>query len=389
MTLQPKRLKKVRGVNIFAIAIKGVPYWRVVIPKFPKGRITRTFRDPLEARRYYERELLKVRNSGRRTLTGRQERDAIAAVDVLEGFGKVSLLSAAEFYAKHHVAAQASVSVSEAIQKLLAAKKADGQSQRYIGDLRARLARFALDYGDQKIAEIGSPQIGDWLRSLALAPRTRNTFHRRLSALFKYAIEQRWTLDNPLTKSMVAKTHKAPTGILSPEEFCALLVHSSVETLPFHVVGGFAGVRSAEIQRLTWNDIDWSNRLIKIDDTKSKTARERFVDIPDAAASWLAPYHGSKGLICPIQGSHLYERLKADRKRAGFTAPWPSNALRHSFGSYHLAHHNDAGKLSLQMGHMTTSMVFEHYRLRVLPAEAAKWWAIYPNQGSNVIQIAS
>jgi integrase len=273
------------------------------------------------------------------------------------------------------------------VAALLAAKKADGKSDRYMGDLRSRLARFALDYGEQKIAEIDSSQIGNWLRSLGLAPRTRNTFHLRLSLLFKYAIEQRWTLDNPVTKSMIAKTHKAPTGILSPEQFATLLFHASAETLPFWLLGGFAGIRSAEIQRLSWSDIDWEHRLIKIDDTKAKTARERFVDICDAALAWLSPYRGSTGLICPIYKSHLYERLEADRNRTGFADPWPSNALRHSFGSYHLAHHNDAGKLSLQMGHMTASMVFEHYRLRVLPTEAAKWWSIYPEASSKVIQI--
>jgi integrase len=388
MTDQPKRLKKVRGVNIFNITIKGVLYWRVVVPKFPKGRITRTFRSPIQARHYYETEVVKVRNSGRRTLTQRQEREAIVVFDALKSsFENVSLLSVFEFYAKHHIAIGASVTVSEAIQKLLAAKKADGKSDRYLGDLRSRLARFAEDYGDCKIAEIDSAQIGNWLRSLALAARTRNTYHLRLCLLFKYAIEQCWAQENPLTKSMIAKTHKAPTGILSPEQFGSLLSNASAETSPFWILGGFAGIRSAEIMRLAWSDIDWEHRLIKIDDTKSKTARERFVDICDAALAWLAPYRGSTGAICPISGSHLYERLEADRKRAGLPDPWPSNALRHSFGSYHLAYHNDAGKLSLQMGHMTASMVFEHYRLRVLPTEAAKWWSIYPEASSKIVNI--
>jgi integrase len=388
MSDQPRRLKKVKGVSMFEITIKGRQYWRVVSPKPGKGRLSRTFSDRIEARNYYEQQVQLTRNLGRAAggLSARQRLDAIGALDALKAFPQVTLLSAVEFYAKHHVTIGASVTVSEAIQELLAAKKADGKSERYLGDLRSRLGRFSEDYGDCKIAELDSSQIGNWLRSLGLAPRTRNTFHLRLSLLFKYAIEQRWTLDNPVTKSMIAKIHKAPTGILSPEQFCALLVHANAETLPFWLLGGFVGVRSAEIMRLSWSDIDWEHRLVKIDDRKSKTARERFVDICDAALAWLAPYRGSKGPICPISGSHLYERLEADRKRAGLLE-WPSNALRHSFGSYYLAFHNDAGKLSLQMGHMSASMVFEHYRLRVLPTEAAKWWAIYPETSSNVVKI--
>src|SRR5262245_43908339 len=211
MNDQPRRLKKIKGVNLFEVTIKGLRYWRVVSPKPGKGRLSRTFGDKIEARNYYEQQRQLVRNLGRAAggLSARQRLDAIGALEALKAFPEVTLLSAVEFYAKHHVAIGASVTVSEAITQLLAAKKADGKSVRYVGDLRARLARFAEDYGDQKIAEVSSAQIGNWLRSLPLAPRTRNTFHLRLSALFKYAIEQRWTLDNPVSKSMIAKTHKA------------------------------------------------------------------------------------------------------------------------------------------------------------------------------------
>jgi integrase len=390
MNNQPRRLKKIKGVNLFEVTIKGLKYWRVVSPKPGKGRLSRTFGDKIEARNYYEQQLQLTRNLGRAGggLNARQRLDALGAIeDLQEAFPQVTLCETVAFYKRHHVAIVDSVTVSEAIQKLLAAKKADGKSTRYLGDLRARLARFSEDYGDYKIAEIGSPQISNWLRSLPLAPRTRNTFCARLSVLFKFAIEQQWTLDNPVTKSMLAKAHKAHTGILSPEQYAAILTFASDETRPFWLLGGFAGIRSAEIQRLSWSDIDWEHRLIKIDDTKSKTARERFVDICDAALAWLAPYRRARGPICPVTGSHLYERLEADRKRVGITEPLPSNALRHSFGSYHLAIHNDAGKTSLQLGHMKAALVFEHYRLRVLPTEAAKWWAIYPEASSRVVNI--
>jgi integrase len=388
MNDQPRRLKKIKGVNLFEVTIKGLRYWRVVSPKPGKGRYSRTFGDKTQARNYYEQQVQLTRNLGRAAgaLSARQRLDALGALEALRVFPDATLLGAVEFYVKHHVAIGGSVTVSEAISQLLSAKKADGKSVRYLGDLRARLARFAFDFGEQKIAEIDSPEIGDWLRSLPLGPRSRNTYHTRLTTLFKYAIEQRWTLDNPVTKSTLAKTYKAKVGVLTPQEYASLLFGASDETRPFLVLGGFAGIRSAEILRLSWSDLDWGNRLVKIDDEQSKTARQRFVELPEAALRWLEPYRGSRGRICPIGGSHLYDRLAIDRKQAGI-ASWPSNALRHSYASYHLAFHNDAGKLSLQLGHMKSQTVFEHYRLRVLPTEAAIWWSIYPDQGSNVIQI--
>jgi hypothetical protein len=43
-------------------------------------------------------------------------------------------------------------------------------------------------------------------------------------------------------------------------------------------------------------------------------------------------------------------------------ARWPNNGLRHSFASYHLAKHQNAPRLALEMGHSTPRMVFDNYR---------------------------
>jgi hypothetical protein len=48
---------------------------------------------------------------------------------------------------------------------------------------------------------------------------------------------------------------------------------------------------------------------------------------------------------------------------------------------------HNAPALSLQMGHVSPNMLFKHYRERVLATEAAKWWAIYPGEFSNVVKI--
>ena len=49
------------------------------------------------------------------------------------------------------------------------------------------------------------------------------------------------------------------------------------------------------------------------------------------------------------------------RKLAGITK-WPDNGLRHSFGSYHLAHFQNPNMTALQIGHSTTDMLFKRYR---------------------------
>ena len=100
MNDQPRRLKKIKGVNLFEVTIKGVRYWRVVSPKPGKGRIARTFRDAREARNYYEQQVTLTRNLGRASggLSARQRLDAIGALEALKAFPDVTLLRAVEFY---------------------------------------------------------------------------------------------------------------------------------------------------------------------------------------------------------------------------------------------------------------------------------------------------
>jgi integrase len=68
---------------------------------------------------------------------------------------------------------------------------------------------------------------------------------------------------------------------------------------------------------------------------------------------------------------------------------WQSNALRHSFASYHLAHFKDAAKLALELGHTKQDLLFRHYRELVKPDQAAKYWNIRPATQTNLVAISA
>jgi hypothetical protein len=61
---------------------------------------------------------------------------------------------------------------------------------------------------------------------------------------------------------------------------------------------------------------------------------------------------------------------------AGFTT-WPDNALRHSFGSYHLALHGDAVKTAFQMGN-SPGIVHNHYKGLVVNGDVQRFWSLRP-----------
>jgi integrase len=64
------------------------------------------------------------------------------------------------------------------------------------------------------------------------------------------------------------------------------------------------------------------------------------------------------------------------REKGG--ANWKPNCMRHSFGSYHLAMFDNAGKTALQMGHREIGTLFEYYRRAVRKEDAEKYWGIIP-----------
>ena len=66
---------------------------------------------------------------------------------------------------------------------------------------------------------------------------------------------------------------------------------------------------------------------------------------------------------------------------------WPDNGMRHSFGSYHFAKHNNGALTATEMGHRgETRTLFSHYRALVRPKEAERFWKIKPGpKGANIV----
>jgi integrase len=194
--------------------------------------------------------------------------------------------------------------------------------------------------------------------------------------LFAFGVTRRWCTENPVAHTTRAKETEGDIVILSVAQTAQLLEAASGETLPFWAIGAFAGLRRAEVERLDWAQVDFESGLIEVKARHSKTARRRLVTMQPNLCAWLAPYRAHRrGSVCP---GNLRLRTEADRDRAGLRENWPNNALRHSFGSYHLAHFKDAPALALQMGN-SPDVIFRHYRELVKPKEAKRYWQIMPS----------
>ena len=289
-------------------------------------------------------------------------------------------------YIAHLKASERPCSAAKLVDELLKAKVADGLSIRHVDNLRSRLSVFVTKFDGQPVATITTAEIDDWLRSLKVAPVTRNNYRRIVVQAFNFALKRRYASGNPAVEAEQAREPKTKPRILTVEQATALLVSASPEVLPYIAIGLFAGLRRAEIERLDWSEVDFDSGHIEVTAEKSKSKRaNRFITLQPNLRSWLMPVRQLKGNVTPQE--KFRELFDLAREEAGIT-DWPDNALRHSFASYHVAHFKDAKGLALEMGHTDSGVLFNHYRALVKPKEAARYWNIKPIVSKKVVAFA-
>ena len=299
--------------------------------------------------------------------------EAVTCAKKLQPFGK-TLSEATEHFLDHLAAITRTCLVSELIAEFIAAKAHDGASKRYLQDLRNRLATFSADFGELTISAVQPSQIDDWLRGLTVAPQTSNNFRTVLRTLFESAVVRGYARDNAVAKTAKAKVVRGAPVVFTPAQMQTVLEKAPRDFIPYLAIGAFAGLRSAEIERLDWSEIDLKEKLIHIKAEKSKSAQRRLVMISDNLLAWLAPHYRKAGPVADPERV----RVARDKTCEAATIKWPANVLRHSFASYHLAYHKNAATTAAELGHTSPAMLYKHYREVVRPDAAAKWWQVMP-----------
>ncbi len=314
----------------------------------------------------------------------------VAAGNYAKAFGILggdSIVEAAMFYARHRADKITKRTVAEVVAELIAAKEARGKSARYLGDLSARLNRFAQSYAVD-ISTVTTADVQRWLDGLKVAPQTAKNFRTVLFTLFQFAEQRGYILKgaNPVADTESISANGGAIEIYTAKEVTALLQAASADFVPVLALGAFAGLRSAEAERLEWSDIDLAGGFITVASDKAKTRSRRLVPILPNLSAWLAPYAGQTGKVWK-HGPNIIRAVRAESVEAAKT-PWKDNALRHSFISYRLASIQDAAKVALEAGN-SPGVVFKHYRELVKPDAAAAWFAVKPEAPANIVSMTA
>lgn len=412
----------------------GVSY-RVRIPAELLGktgiRETHQKKTLVDAERFAEDRLLALKTHGTSfaDLPPKAQKEAAMAWGLLSTHG-VSFIEAAEVATKlkkhgldFHKAVDAAVStllpsggqrtLAEVLVELRTSKAercARGElDTRTRDDFKSRSLKIETALGSAPIATITGDDLAKWLRQLRteglskgekpLSQRSVLNYRNTLAEVFRHAKARRYCEANPL-EFFTREDYKGLGGeraessaeginILKVAEVEKLL-RTAADTadlrglLPSLVLRLFCGLRTAEVCRLEWHEVRWTDAkpFVHIPASKAKKRRIRLVDIPANALAWLSLCNPpANGLVVPGDGKVKgYCKRFARLVRVAELSDWGNNDTRHSFGSYHYALHGDAVKTSAQMGHKQgDDVLFSHYRQLVTGDDAAQFFALRPD----------
>jgi len=295
-------------------------------------------------------------------------------LESVEIVGDVSLVTeACKFYAMRNKRITRKP-VADVVAELLSIKESQGASPRYMEGLRSRLNRFAEAFR-KDACTVSTAEIQAWLDSGKFGAQNLASFRTMIHTFFQFAVARGYAVDNPATALERVKVKHGGTQIYTPQEIAKLLAAAKTDFLPSLAIGAFAGLRSAEIERLEWSDVDLAGGHITIGADKAKTASRRVVPISDNLAAWLAPCAGQEGNVWKGAHDDFYDAQQDAADHAGIK--WKQNALRHSYASYRLAKTQNAAQVALECGN-SPQIVFRHYRELVKPADALAWFSVLP-----------
>ena len=362
----------------------------------------------------------------------RLETAAMEYAEAKKKLGPVPLWQAVDYFLEWGPG-QLKKPVAEVVEELLTSKDESLVSDLYIKALRYAFDKF-LQRFKGNILDIRGTEINEWLRGLGMGARSQNNMRQAIKSLFIYAMRRRYLPrdHDELSAVPVVKEPLIDTEVFTPAELIEILCFTPERMLPFMVIGAFAGVRHAELQRLEWTDLLLDRGYVVVRATQSKTGSRRLVPIQENLRVWLSRMQPGEREVCEVANmasaiallvreinrnrravwaqanqvseDQLKETMKAARKELaaakaarskqahknslppgaetsdteGWTPfVWKQNALRHSFISYRLAENPNMAVVSFESG-TSPQMVHRNYKALVNVAVAKEWFGITP-----------
>ncbi|HSI83912.1 MAG: tyrosine-type recombinase/integrase [Candidatus Methylacidiphilales bacterium] len=306
--------------------------------------------------------------SQRLTLSLKEARDYQEAMKLL---GNLDLLDAVRHYVDHKKRGSLRrVTFAAAAIEFKAAKQTAKVSRAYTASIEFHLNFWEKKFGERIIEDLKSSELAKYLHRQEVSDRSKNNCRGVLVIFLNWCKNKGGMLpkNEPTAADEieVIKTVETRLSVLSPEELDTFLLATkgNANVYRFCAMSALTGIRAAELDRLTWADVQLQADLIEVPAAKAKTAARRLVPVNPRLKTILEAVKEKTGPILNVQLVTIYKSLR--RICAKAKLKWPSNAGRHSWISYRVAATGDVARVALEAGN-SPAKIFSNYRSVKLP----------------------
>lgn len=366
--------------------------WEVTIHHNGK-RSRKLYPSETAANKAWSRHCLAVKAHGDNAVSAEEIREFLEARRIVS---QKDLRDVARFYLEHHPKGAESILVSEAWERFKAEKETQGLSDRHLETLRYHVQRFVGDYGGLTVRAVSAAHIREHLLSLGLDARTVKNFRGSLANFFNWCKRRELCEVSPtdgIEDADLPAVRPKSKGVLSVDQSAAMMAHIEAnhpELVAWHALQLFAGIRRAEVGRMTWDMIDLERETLTLPgwnadgDRIVKTGDDWVLhDLPANLWEWLRAYRGKDGMTIPT--AEEIKELRTVTLPKLFKLPkWPSNCLRHTFATMMMSLHGDAAKVATWSRHTNVAQLYRSYVAKLVSRdEAGRFVGIVPNSSMD------
>ena len=266
-----------------------------------------------------------------------------AAIEYAEArkiLGGHPLTEAARFFMRHHGRGLEGKPLADAVEAFKAEKRAEGRSELYLEDLRYRLDDFAKAF-NVEVRQLTPSDVRDFLNELKFSARSYNNHRRALQTFFNFCQSRGWLSREADLLEGIGKRKEAPADIeiFTAAELRRILHAATPKAATCIALQAFAGVRSEELLRLTWTDLERRKGFIEITAGKAKTAQRRLIPISPNLVQWLADAPRSRKGLAAFKAVSLRGYARCNGQGEGGLEGQRTSAF-----VYHLPAGSDQGR---------------------------------------------
>ncbi len=371
--------------------------------------VRKNFRSRGEAvdyRQKLEIEFLNGESKGQTvwtTLTHDQNRDAIAAVNMLRrAHSGKSLTFAVKYLLDHYRDSAETMTVEEAVKEYTSEKLREFErgiiSRRQQTAISSEIRKLGDYFSGRIVGEIQGTELREFLETPvgrskgAVSLKTWNNRRGYLSTFFKFCLTKKYVGEDPVLEVPQYKLKKArgTAETLSAAQAEDLMhwleSYRGQESrkgvwwgkpgcmVPYFALTLFGGIRpdwkDGEIGKLLSEDLRFDTNVILIEPRVSKVNEKRSIKMQPNLRRWLEAYPLEKYPVIPQRMRDMLLDVRT-QKALGH------DVLRHTFISMTVGAFRSVGDAALQAGN-SEAVIRKHYLDLKSVEEADRFWSIVP-----------